>query len=67
MESTFTGHPGILVSGRDSDKPIDVALPPQAIYLLYEVLGYFPFERGTWSNVARDNCSAALAQHQGRA
>lgn len=41
-------------------RTVEVVLPAEAIQLLYDVLGHFPHEPGSWSNVARGNCSVGL-------
>jgi hypothetical protein len=39
---------------------VEVVLPVEAVQLLYDVLGHFGHEPGSWSNVARGNCSVGL-------
>lgn len=41
-------------------KCVEIVLPVDAVQLLYDVLGHFPHDPGSWSNVARGNCSVGL-------
>ena len=41
-------------------KTVPMLLPVEAVQLLYDVLGHFPYDRGSWSHGARAACSAAL-------
>jgi hypothetical protein len=41
-------------------KLVALELPAGAIQLLYDVLGHFPYQSGSWANDARARCSIAL-------
>lgn len=47
-------------AGQGETQTFEVALPAEAIELLYEVLGHFPHAPVSWSNLARARCSIAL-------
>lgn len=47
-------------SVESSNKVVPLELPAGAIQLLYDVLGHFPHDPGSWSTDARARCSIAL-------